>query len=73
MSSRSWVRVPHGTHAGLAQVAFGQTQAFHLWTWLERRTFHPEVPGSSPGFGTFGFSLGKQVPIYGGEIYNPQA
>ena len=51
MSSRSWVRVPHGTHADLAQVAFGQTQAFHLGTWLERRTFHPEVPGSSPGFG----------------------
>ena len=51
MTRRSWVRVPHGTHADLAQVVFGQTQAFHLRTWLERRTFNPEVPGSSPGFG----------------------
>ena len=41
-----------GNTAGLAQVAFGQTQTFHLWTWLERRTFNPEVPGSSPGVGT---------------------
>ena len=52
MTRRSWVRAPHGTHADLAQVAFGQTQAFHLWTWIERTAFNREVPGSSPGIGT---------------------
>ena len=45
------------TNAGLAQVApfpsgGGQTQTFHLWTWSERRTFNPEVRGSSPRVGT---------------------
>ena len=39
------------TNAGLAQVAFGQTQTFHLWTWSERRTFNPEVRGSIPRVG----------------------
>ena len=38
--------------AGLAQVALGQTEAFHLWTWSERRAFNPEVRGSSPRVGT---------------------
>ena len=38
--------------AGLAQVAFGQTQAFHLGTWSERPTFNREVRGSSPRVGT---------------------
>tara|TARA_B100001094_G_scaffold235596_1_gene230639 strand:- start:47 stop:244 length:198 start_codon:yes stop_codon:yes gene_type:complete len=37
--------------AGLAQVAFGQTGTFHLWTWLERPTFNREVRGSSPRVG----------------------
>jgi len=45
-------RESYGTQADLAQVAFGQTQAFHLWTWIERTAFNREVPGSSPGFGT---------------------
>ena len=45
------------TQAGLAQVAFGQTQAFHLWTWIERTAFNREVPGSSPGVGIRVYSL----------------
>ena len=39
-------------HAGLAQVAFGQTGTFNPRTWSERRAFNPEVRGSSPWVGT---------------------
>ena len=49
--AESWVRVPDVKQAGLAQVALWQTQAFHLWTWSERRAFNPEVRGSSPWVG----------------------
>ncbi len=40
-------------YAGLAQVVFGQTEAFNFWTWSERRAFNPEVRGSSPRVGRF--------------------
>ena len=60
MSQGSRVRAPplsqksfrRGTLAGLAQVVFGQTEVFHLWTWSERPTFNREVRGSSPRVGT---------------------
>ena len=40
--------IPTRQLAGLAQVAFGQTQPFHLGTWSERPTFNREVRGSIP-------------------------
>ena len=44
--------IPTRHLAGLAQVAFGQTQAFHLGTWSERPTFNREVRSSSLRVGT---------------------